>query len=131
MFATRQAPVTLTTPAHPSFVRVARLVCASLAADLDFDVDEIQDVSIAVDEIVNVVVQTADPGSEMQISMSTDGQVIEVDAQAPTTKLVAELDPLSEQVLAAVTDSFEVFVADGIVAVRMRSAPGGADRGSG
>jgi hypothetical protein len=43
--------VRMTVPAEARYVRAVRLVAASLAADCGFDVDELDDVRVAVDEL--------------------------------------------------------------------------------
>ena len=99
-------PVCLSVPASRSHVRVARLTAAVVAERLDFDVDEIDDVLVAVDELTNAVIQ-AQPTSEIMFRFSPrDGEFV-VDADATVVEQ-PELSRLARQVLGAVVDGFEL-----------------------
>jgi serine/threonine-protein kinase RsbW len=51
--------VHLTFPAETRFLRLARLTAAGLAGDLGFDIEEIEDLRIAVDEACAVLLESA------------------------------------------------------------------------
>jgi len=99
-------PVCLSVPASRSHVRIARLTAAVVAERLDFDVDAIDDVLVAVDELTNAIVQ-AKPTSEIVFRFSPrDGEFV-VDADA-TVAATPELGALASHVLAAVVDDYEL-----------------------
>ena len=56
--------VELTVPADPAYLSVLRTVIASLAAQRDFTLDEIDDLRIAVDEAGALLLPHAAPGSQ-------------------------------------------------------------------
>ncbi len=78
--------VTVRLPAAPAYLAVLRTTTASLAARLDFTLDEIEDLRIAVDEASALLVANADPAGELasvfelfddalQVTVSTTAEV--------------------------------------------------------
>ncbi|WP_435742220.1 anti-sigma factor [Nocardioides sp. SYSU DS0663] len=61
----RRADVELRVPADGAYVSVLRTTAAGLAARLDFTIDDIEDLRIAVGEASAMVLPEADPGSDM------------------------------------------------------------------
>src|SRR6202790_1022411 len=55
--------VTIRMPAEGAYLSVLRTATAGLAARLDFTLDEIEDLRIAVDEACAILLQKAVPGS--------------------------------------------------------------------
>jgi hypothetical protein len=99
-------PVCLSVPGSRSHVRVARLTAAVVAERLDFDVDAIDDVLIAVDELTNAVIH-AQPTSEIMFRFSPRDDEFVVDADATVVGHPA-LSALAFQVLGVVVDDFEL-----------------------
>jgi hypothetical protein len=96
----------LAVPGSRSHVRVARLTAAVVAERLDFDIDAIDDVLVAVDELTNAIIQ-AHPTSEIMFCFSPrDGEFV-VDADA-TVSGHPTLSQLARQVLGAVVDDFQL-----------------------
>lgn len=100
--------VTITLPATTRHVALARATAASLAAELDFTLDEIDDLRIGVDELVTTLIE-AEPAS------GTITLVFEVgDASFTMTGEVAdparsmEIDDLTARILAATVADFGV-----------------------
>ncbi|WP_240617319.1 anti-sigma factor [Nocardioides speluncae] len=63
--ATGHADVELRLPADSAFVSVLRTTTAGLAARLDFTIDDIEDLRIAVGEACAMVLPEADPESDL------------------------------------------------------------------
>ncbi len=61
----RRADVELRVPADGAYVSVLRTTTAGLAARLDFTIDDIEDLRIAVGEACAMVLPEADPGSPL------------------------------------------------------------------
>lgn len=61
----RPADVELRLPADSAYVSVLRTTTAGLAARLDFTIDDIEDLRIAVGEACALVLPEADPGSSL------------------------------------------------------------------
>lgn len=106
-------------PADTRYVALARVMAASLAADIGFAVDEIDDLRIAVDEAVTAVVEATTAGApiELRFTVDDDELAVRVGSQS-TVDLAADADPLMRQILAAVTDHYELGV--GAASVRRR-----------
>jgi hypothetical protein len=107
------AVITVTIPSDTRFVALARLTGAGLGAELDFDVDTIDDLRMATNELVAVVVEwAADNGRDtVTLTFTLDGAALDVHASAGEFTDGAqpvELDPLTEQILASVADSYEL-----------------------
>ena len=54
--------IRLTVPAALEYVRIVRLTASGVASRLGFDVEEIEDLRVAVDELASIVVEAADGG---------------------------------------------------------------------
>jgi serine/threonine-protein kinase RsbW len=61
-----RADVELRLPADSAYVSVLRTTSAGLAARLDFTLDDIEDLRMAVGEASALVLPVADPGSDLQ-----------------------------------------------------------------
>lgn len=57
--------VSVVIPAEPHHLPIPRGIAAALAATLDFDIDAVADLRMAVDEMVSTVIQRARPGSQV------------------------------------------------------------------
>ena len=122
MFATSETPVLLIVPADPSFLRIVRLVVSSLAADLDFDFEEVEDLRIASDELVSALVASATPSNSVQIAMTSDAGVLGFRAETSTVDGGAvQLDPLATQIVSGIVASFRSVVEGTTSVVEFRS----------
>ena len=61
----QRADVELRVPADGAYVSVLRTTAAGLAARLDFTIDDIEDLRIAVGEANAMVLEHADPGTDL------------------------------------------------------------------
>lgn len=73
--------VTLRLPAQPHYVRVARLVAAGLANELDFDLAGLDDVRLAVGEACALAIQAGAPAINLAYALD-DGR-LSVTGDAP------------------------------------------------
>lgn len=117
------ATVTLTIPADPSYVRLVRLVVASSAADSGYSFDGIEDVRIAADEAANLAIGACRPGGTVRVGISHAGGTISVAVQCPTENDSPEFDPLSSQIVAALTTSCAVSSVDGELRIFFQCPP--------
>jgi serine/threonine-protein kinase RsbW len=72
--------VVISLPASSAYLSVLRTATAGLAARLDFTIDEIEDLRIAVDEACAMLLQQAVPGAEVtcEFRMEDDGITVGV-----------------------------------------------------
>ncbi len=100
--------VTLSIPAVTRHIRVARTVAASIAADLDFSADQIEELRIAVDEVVSLLVDGAESGSNVTIGFQTiDDSRVEMHASIERGS-ISEVPALTEQIIRAVVDEMRL-----------------------
>jgi serine/threonine-protein kinase RsbW len=83
--------VTVRLPADSAYLSVLRTATAGLAARLDFNLDEIEDLRIAIDEACAMLLAQAVPGTDLSCefelsddAMSIAVSVLTVDGQQPS-----------------------------------------------
>ncbi|MFB4196407.1 anti-sigma regulatory factor [Streptomyces carpaticus] len=100
-------------PAAGAYLSVLRTATAGLAARLDFTLDEIEDLRIAVDEACAILLQQAIPGSVLDCVFTLVGDALRVTVSAPTTEGHApERDTFAWTVLSALAGEVESTVKD-------------------
>lgn len=74
--------VAVVVPAELEHLSIPRSIAATLAATLDFDIDAVADLRMAVDELVSTVIQRARPGSGVTtvFRVRRDGVMVECSA---------------------------------------------------
>ena len=82
--APSKADVVLRVPAEGAYVSVLRTMTAGLAARLDFTVDDIEDLRIAVGEACALVLPEATAGSDLQAEFRLDSGELTVTVSVPT-----------------------------------------------
>ena len=98
-------------PAEGAYLSVLRTATAGLAARLDFTLDEIEDLRIAVDEACAILLQQAVPGSVLRCVFRLVGDSLRVTVSAPTTDGRApERDTFAWTVLSALAGEVEATV---------------------
>lgn len=115
--------VELTLPLRPRSAVTARLVAASLGAECGFDVDEIDDLRLAVDEAVGAIVDQAGDHVEGRVMVQFGPGASALQVRVATTGGRfdgARLDPLAARIIGAMVDHFEV--VDGAFVLTKRHA---------
>lgn len=122
-------PVTLTFPSDASMARVARLTASSVASLADFSIDEIDDIKIAISEVVTLLIQQGDGGLITLEFGAGDGSfTIEGGAGATATPLAEEDAALTAAVLDAVSDTHELITEGERIVIRVsKTATGQTD----
>jgi serine/threonine-protein kinase RsbW len=113
-------------PADGAYLSVLRTATAGLAARLDFTIDEIEDLRIAVDEACAMLLTQAVPGADLECSFELTGDAIAVsvavltlDGQEPSR------DTFAWTVLAALAGEVDSSVdAENRVALSLRKRRG-------
>ena len=114
----RPGTVTLSIPAEPRHAATARVVAASLAADLGFDVDAIDDLRLGVNEAVALVLDTPATADRtathdhngdhrtgtLEITFTIEGTRIGIEISRPGSSADVEFDELADRILSAVVD---------------------------
>ena len=82
--APTSADVTLRVPADGAYVSVLRTMTAGLAARLDFTVDDIEDLRIAVGEACALVLPEGGPEGDLEAEFRLGDSVLTVTVAVPT-----------------------------------------------
>jgi serine/threonine-protein kinase RsbW len=107
--------VRLTVPAAFEFVRLVRLTTSGVASRLGFDVEDIEDLRVAVDELASIVVEHA-AGPDLDVVFTVQDGTLRIDGRAPAgVARGVSVDDLTSQILAAVVDEYEITVQDSYV----------------
>ena len=113
--------VELVLPADTRLVRVARLVASGVATTAGFDVEEVEDLRIAVDELCTALVEGGDGGALLLGFDLGDGEVTIIGTT--TAAGIAAFEPerlaLSRQILRVVVDDHELHTDHGQISVRL------------
>ncbi len=76
--------VTLRLPAAGAYLSVLRTATAGLASRLDFTIDDIEDLRIAVDEACAMLLARCVPGADLECSFELTTDAIAVSVAVPT-----------------------------------------------
>ena len=107
MTADRQK-VTITLPADTSFVALARVAAASVAVELGFSVDEIENLRIAVDELVTILIDADPSDGTVTLVFTLEGSTFSMAGSVQDRRAAESTDPLTLQILRAVADTFHI-----------------------
>ena len=106
--------VVLSLPTDPRYGSLARMCASALAVQLEFGVDEIEDLRLAVDELSTCCAAGAEDGSRTEIDFAFTDDVLQITCS--TSNISSESDgqatpgahaqeTLSERILDALTDA--------------------------
>lgn len=114
--------VVLRLPAQGAYLSVVRTATASLASRLDFTIDDIDDLRIAVDEACAVLLTQAVAGADLQCAFDLTDDVIGVSVSVPTVDgVVPSRDTFAWTVLTALAGEVDATVdADSVVTIVLR-----------
>ena len=112
--------VTLTMPPIAAMVRVGRLTASSIASLADMSVDDIDDIKIAVSEMITLLIQS---GGRTMITLrfETTDQAFSVEASTPSGAHDFGRNDLAlaTAVLDAVADEHDIASTDGRILMRV------------
>ena len=108
--------VTVKMPADGAYLSVLRTATAGLAARLDFTLDEIEDMRIAVDEACAMLLSQAIPGSDLRcdFALGQDSMTVSVSVSCLAPR-VPSGDTFAWTVLTALAGSVDAQVGPGDV----------------
>jgi len=106
--------VTVRMPAEGAYLSVLRTATAGLAARLDFTLDVIEDLRIAVDEACAMLLAQAVPGSSLECSFALGREMMTISVSVPCLAPRAPAsDTFAWTVLSALAGSVEAHVGPG------------------
>jgi serine/threonine-protein kinase RsbW len=120
--------VELTFPARGDLVVLARLVSSAISARAGFDIEELEDLRLAVGELCLLALQGSDAHhGELRVEFTCSDETLDIsctlvsDGPAPDAwSGGAEALQLSEQILAALVDEYGRDDQDGMVRAWLR-----------
>ncbi len=115
-----EGPVTLILPPAASMVRVGRLTASSIASLADMSIDDIDDVKIAVSEMITLLIQSGNR-TAITLRFETTDESFSVEASTPSgaTSLGRNDLALATAVLEAVADEHQIASTDERVLLRI------------
>jgi serine/threonine-protein kinase RsbW len=119
--------VELRLPAESAYLSVLRTATAGLAARLDFTLDEIEDLRIAVDEACALLIPDARPDLPLVCRFTLETDCLEVTVEAAThTGRTPGRDSFAWTVLTALAGEVDAGATDdGVVTLTLRKHRGG------
>jgi len=108
--------VRLELPVDTRYIRVARLVASGMGATAGLDVDAVDDLRIAVDELCSALFELAG-GGPVALTFQLNEQAVDVEGRAPAApaaRIDKERFALSEQILGVACDRYSLDVDDGV-----------------
>jgi serine/threonine-protein kinase RsbW len=118
--ASGRGEVELRLPADSAYASVLRTTTASLAARLDFTIDDIEDLRIAVGEANAMVLEHAGEGADLVATFHLGpGRLTTTVAVQTRQRVVPDLDSFAWQVLSTLATESDLEVADDRFSVTM------------
>ncbi len=113
--------IELVLPADTRLVRVARMVASSVGTTAGFDVEEVEDLRIAVDELCTALIEGGDGGALLLGFDLGDNDVtiLGTTSAAGVAAFEPERLALSRQILAVVVDEHELHTDHGQITVQL------------
>jgi len=106
--------VELRIPAASKYLRLARLTVAGFAGDLGFDMQSIEDLRIAVDELCAAAIDGVDASCQLGLTYSLSDGRVRVDGQLSGSHLPEpELHRVARELLGIVADGYDLQAVDG------------------
>jgi uncharacterized iron-regulated membrane protein len=108
------------------------MVAATVAADDGFDIDEVDDVRMAVDELCSAVIESR-PTSPLHVRFRLDDHqlAVRVEADQPDPNAAVPVDELRAAVLGATAGEYAFSVTDGRAVAWLTKQSGVATAGHG
>jgi serine/threonine-protein kinase RsbW len=112
--------VELRLPVDSAYVSVLRATTVSLAARLDFTIDDIEDLRMAVGEACSLVLPVADQGSDLTCRFFVSPRELRIAVTVPSdSPHEPDREGFAWQMLSALTTGTDAVVDDGRVTVTM------------
>jgi len=99
----------MSVPLRTEFVATLRTMAASLGADVGFSIDEIDDLRLAISEVVSSLVDgEGSPDDRIEAAFDLHGEGVTVTITTDRVGASIELDDLATTILDSVVDRYDV-----------------------
>lgn len=106
--------VELVLPPDPQMLRIVRLVASGLASIADLDLDGVEEVRVAADELVSTLIE-ASAGGVVNVRLTVSADRLRIEAStAVGDGAPLKVDPMVVKVLDAVATEHEWHTEDGV-----------------
>lgn len=96
-------------PLRTEFITTLRTMAASVGADAGFSIDEIDDLRLAISEVVSSLVDVeCSPDDRVAAAFDLNGEGVTVTITTDRDGAVVELDDLAATILDSVVDRYDV-----------------------
>jgi serine/threonine-protein kinase RsbW len=118
--------ICLEIPAQPEFVFLARVTAAKLAARQGFLLDQIEDLRLAVAEVLAAVMSSARPDGKVRIEIAEEASSLRITASTDEGSGPPAVNEMSKLILDELVDEHRVFESEGRPAIELRLRNGGS-----
>jgi hypothetical protein len=108
-------------PPDARLLRVLRLVASGVASLGAFDLDAVEEIRVAVDELGSTLI-AASTGEPIELTLELVGDTLRVEGRTDLGTGDLEVDPLTDRILEVVTTSHEWSSTDGVARGRFEKA---------
>lgn len=108
-------PIVVNVPCRPEFLPIIRLTASAVASHLDFDVEAVDDIRLAVDELCTMCAAATLDG-RITVTYLWDQDCVEVRCVVTGSSGKtggSESDPLAGMILSALVDEYEIEAGSG------------------
>ena len=104
-----QSSVAVTIPATAAYLRHVRVLTATVADDLGFDVEAIEALRVAVDELCALAMtDVEDGGGTLTLVIEAGSEGLVLNGRCGPVSSDPEIDPIAEQLLRAGATSYDL-----------------------
>lgn len=114
-----QPTIRLSVPADTASLQIVRLNVAAIAGGLDFDVDEVDDLKLAVEELSAWLLGLPLTGDRLDVEIHQHGAEVRVEGRRAGEVAEVSLGDYLPLILEAVLDDFAAETHEGSVGFRM------------
>ncbi len=119
--------VRLDIPASSAYLSLARVATSSICARLDFSLEQLEDLTLAVDEALSLLLLDAVPGTGLVCRWTPGEHGVDIAITSTSQSgRIPRANTFSWTVLSALVDSVAASVADGHVTISMGVTKAGA-----
>jgi serine/threonine-protein kinase RsbW len=103
----KEPPVRLLIPSSVRHLRLARVTASTMASDLSFDLQDIEDLRVAVDELAAILIQDCPPDAVLELRFDAVDGGLRINGQITVPGLpAAALHPVARELLELVADEY-------------------------